>query len=91
MPDKGRETSYAKELARGVVKFSGGGEGRVERLKIKQQGDEIEIRFSWWQGRRMLPRPLDLSEESLLDLFADGVANNVFTTAFREKLRDILA
>jgi hypothetical protein len=77
-------------LESGVVKFKNGGEGRVERLKIKQL-DAIEIRFSWWQRGWMLPRPLDLSEESLLDLFEDGVANNVFTTTFREELRDILA
>jgi hypothetical protein len=77
-------------LERGIVNFKNGGEGRVERLRIKKL-NSVEIRFSWWQRGRMLPPPLDLSEESLLDLFEDGVANNVFTTAFRERLRDILA
>jgi hypothetical protein len=72
------------------VKFKTGGEGRVERLKIKEL-NAIEIRCSWWQDKRMQPRRLDLSEESLLDLFEDGVSNKVFTTAFRERLRDILA
>ena len=90
MADRPRDTSYATELARGVVKFKTGGEGRVERLKIKEL-NAIEIRFSWWQDKRMPPRRLDLSEESLLDLFEDGVANKVFTTAFRERRRDILA
>jgi hypothetical protein len=90
MADKARDTSYAKELATGIVKFKNGGEGRVERLKIKQL-NAVEIRFSWWQDKRMQPRPLDLSEESLLELFEDGVTNNVFTTSFREKLRDILS
>lgn len=90
MADRPRDTSYATELARGVVKIKTGGEGRVERLKIKEL-NAIEVRFSWWQDKRMPPRFLDLSEESLLDLFEDGVANKVFTTAFRERRRDILA
>lgn len=86
-----RETRYAKELRQpGIVKFDNGSEGRVELLHIKEL-DEQEIRFSWWQDGRMLPRPLDLGEDALLTLMADGVANGVFSADFRAKLRDILA
>jgi hypothetical protein len=86
-----RDTRYAKELTPpGVVKFSSGGEGRVERLLVKEL-DAVEIRFSWWQDGNMLRRPLDLGEDALLTLMADGVANGVFTPEFRAMLRDILA
>jgi hypothetical protein len=42
-----RDTKYARELREpGIKAWPSGSEGRIERLLIKQTGEE-EIRFSW--------------------------------------------
>ena len=71
-----RNTKYAEELAMAKLKFPGGSEARIERLRIKSS-DEVEIRFSWWKKGRMLPRPLDLSEGALMQLLARGFRKGV--------------
>jgi hypothetical protein len=80
-----RDTPYAKELCRGSKRWDDASEARIERLRIKQSGQE-EIRFSWWKAGRMTPRPLDLPEADLLALFEDALAQGVFTEDFRTKL-----
>jgi hypothetical protein len=85
-----RDTKYARELREpGVVKWGDGSEGRIERLLIKATNQE-EIRFSWWKDGNMANRPLDLSEDDLIRLLEDAVANNVFTDSFRSKLRSLI-
>jgi hypothetical protein len=87
-----RETAYATELARGTVRFSGGSEGRLERLRFKEgpaAGTE-GYRFSWWKEGRMIPRPLDVTEEELLDLVREAVQEGVFTTQALTKWRKTL-
>jgi hypothetical protein len=83
-----RDTTYATELASASVQW-GESEGRIERLMIKEAHQE-EIRFSWWNEGRMIPRPLDLGEDDLLILFERAIAANVFTVDFRSRLRAIL-
>lgn len=79
-----RDTTYAKELARGVS-----GDARVERLKIKATERE-EIRFSWWKDDQLMMRPLDLPEDELLTLFQSGIKGGVFSSEFLRALRDIV-
>lgn len=71
-----RDTDYATELASASL-----GGARVERLLVKET-DQEEIRFSWWKDDQMQPRPLDVPEEDLLELFRRGRANDVFSDEF---------
>jgi hypothetical protein len=85
-----RKTKYAQELCEpGIRRFPSGNEAPIEKLHIKESGEE-EIRFSWWKDGKIMPRPLDLSEDDLIALFRDAVAKDVFTPAFRLTLRSIL-
>jgi hypothetical protein len=85
-----RETKYAQELCEPAVRcFPSGDEARIEKLHIKESGEE-EVRFSWWKEGKMVPRPLDLPENDLIALFRDAFAKDVFTPAFKMTLRDML-
>lgn len=85
-----RETKYAVELCEPAVRrFPSGDEARIERLHIRESREE-EIRFSWWKDCKMVPRPLDLSEDDLVILLKDALSKDVFTPIFRETLRSML-
>jgi hypothetical protein len=85
-----RDTKYATELCDpGIFRFPSGNEARIEKLRIKETGEE-EIRFSWWKGEKMVPRPLDISESDLVSLFRNALENIVFSGDFRSKLRSLL-
>jgi hypothetical protein len=72
-----RKTKYADELVEpAVVIFEGGDEGRLERLRRKNP-DEVVIRLSWWKDGNLCLRPLDLSEEQLMKLLAEGIRKGV--------------
>jgi hypothetical protein len=83
-----RDTDYATELASAAV-FDGESEIRIERLYVKAVATE-EIRFSWWESGRMLPRPADLPEGQLITLFRNAIANNVFSAEFLADLKGLL-
>jgi hypothetical protein len=87
-----RDTPYATELAHGSVTFPSGTEGRIERLRFKEGSDAgLEgIRFSWWKEGRMIPRPLDATEEQLLALLKDSIQQSVFSQQFLAELRRLL-
>ena len=84
-----RDTKYATELAIGVASLGTEGEGRIERLLVKEKQEEA-IRFSWWNNGMLIPRPLDLTEKQLLDLFKDAINTQVFSTTFRSNLKELL-
>lgn len=85
-----RETKYAVELCEpGILPFPTGDEARIEKLHIKKTGEE-EVRFSWWKDGKMIPRPLDLSENDLILLLQDALEKDVLTPIFRMKLRSML-
>ena len=85
-----RETKYALELCDpGIRRWPNGDEARIEKLHIKETGAQ-EVRFSWWKGGKMVPRPLDLSEDDLILLFKDALSKDVLTPIFRMKLRTML-
>lgn len=73
-----RDTKYAREIARSVLKWPSGDEARIERLEIKSTG-KIEIRLSWWKDGQMQPRPLDLSEEDFYRLLVQGIRDGVLS------------
>ena len=79
-----RDTSYATELAHGSVSFPDGSEGRLERLRFKEGTDAGKegIRFSWWKEGRMVPRPLDATEDQLLSLLRESLQKKVFSDRF---------
>lgn len=79
-----RETAYATEIASVTV-----GDTRLERLLIQESGEE-EIRFSWWPGGKLAPRPLDVTEDHLLKLFEGAIAEGVFTNDFQLALLRLL-
>ena len=86
-----RDTKYARELA--SAKLPSGSTGSsyvaIERIFVKQV-EQVEIRFSCWEGSRMLPRALDLPEEELLPLIRAAIREGVFSEAFMESLRSML-
>ena len=87
-----RDTKYARELASARLP-SGPKKGKaaaaIERLFVKQTEQE-EIRFSWWEGSRMMPRALDLPEEELLPLLKAAIDAGVFSDTFVKGLRALL-
>jgi hypothetical protein len=83
-----RDTKYATELVSASI-FWGQSEGRIERIFVKEFERE-EIRFSWWNNGRFIPRPLDLSEDDLVILFKEAIKNEVFTAGFLVELKKIL-
>jgi hypothetical protein len=87
-----RDTAYATELAHGRFRFPSGTEGRIERLRFKAGTDAGQegIRFSWWKDGRMVPRPLDATEDQLLALLVDSVQEGVFSKPFLRALRQLL-
>jgi hypothetical protein len=85
-----RDTKYARELVSArLPSGTAGASVALERLFIKGTG-QVEIRFSWWEGSRMMPRPLDLPEEELLPLLAAAVEAGVFSDDFVAGLRRLL-
>jgi hypothetical protein len=86
-----RDTKYAREIATAKLPSGPGGEayGAIERIFVKQ-AEQIEIRCSWWEGTRMMPRPLDLPEEELLPLLKAACRTGVFSDAFVQELRTVL-
>jgi len=86
-----RDTRYAREIA--TARLPSGQKGKsfvaIERIFVKQ-AEQIEIRFSSWEGSRMMPRPLDLPEEELFPLMRAAIEAGVFSEAFVDKLRVLL-
>ena len=85
-----RDTDYATELSRATLGDTSGEHFRIERLHVKSL-DQEEIRFSWWKGDQMMPRPPDLPEDQLLPLFENAIREGVFSPQFLGELRRVLA
>jgi hypothetical protein len=78
---KGQEYSYA-----------------IERIFVKGKEQE-EIRFTFYKATKdihgkefdkLVPRPLDVTEEELLELFKKATSDRVFSNAFLKNLKSIL-
>lgn len=88
-----KSTKYCDLLGQGRVE-DGDAISALERIRVKSSGND-EIRFAYYKktenGKdRMIPRPLDLSEEELLTLFEDAIENNVFSPYFLKKLKEMI-
>lgn len=92
MTDVLKRTKYCNLLAQGLTQ-EGEDISAVERIFVKALNRE-EIRFAWYKDRNgtkhFQPRPLDLTEEELLELLLDGVNKGVFSNNFRKVLKNIL-
>ena len=88
-----KETKYCLLLKQGKVTvddsiFS------VERIYVKVMERE-EIRFGLYrenhnQVERLIPRPVDVTEEELLQLISEGKSKGVFSKKFIEDLKEII-
>lgn len=87
-----KKTKYCDLLAQGTTQ-EGIDVSAVERIRIHELNRE-EIRFAWYKlngdSLRFQLRPLDLTEEELLELLKDGVKEGVFSDDFRHKLKKVL-
>lgn len=75
-----RDTTYAKEIVTAAI-----GDTRIERLYVKDEQQE-EIRLSWWPNGNMANRPLDVTEEQLIALMAEGIRRGVLSAQFLPRL-----
>jgi hypothetical protein len=62
----------------------------IERIVVKKS-KRTEIRFSSWQGAKMMPKPLALPESELLPLLSQAIRREVFSEEFLAGLRQALA
>lgn len=92
------ETKYCKIIRQ--VKVRENDEAySIEKIFINSKYEE-EIRFSYYKDivrngvlRReyFVPRPLDLSEDKLIELISQAIKKRVFSKEFVKKLREIIA
>lgn len=87
-----RETRYVKDLAKAKAPSRASKKSfvAIERIFVKKS-KQVDIRFSAWGGKRMLPRALGLPEEELLPLMALAIRSGVFSEEFTAGLRRVLA
>ncbi|MFD4706993.1 hypothetical protein ACFWM3_19295 [Gottfriedia sp. NPDC058432] len=88
-----KSTEYCDLLKQGRL-VDGETISTIERINVKATGED-EIRFSYYKfnkngNERLILRPLDISENELLMLFADSVNEKVFSPDFQRKLKAIL-
>lgn len=71
----------------------------IEKIFLNHKYEE-EIRFSYYkdivrlgklQKEAFIPRPVDLSEEKLIELISQAIKKRVFSREFVDKLREIVA
>ncbi|BET19651.1 hypothetical protein ACT17G_18495 [Bacillus velezensis] len=88
-----KETKYCKLLNQVTIK-SGPYICAIEKIIIKETEKE-EIRFAYYRKSknnvlRLINRPLDIDEETLLSLFIKAIIENIFGDEFKRKLKSIL-
>ena len=89
MPEALRKTPHAELCAEACLVQDGGSEYRIERMWLKQGEVEV-IRWSWWKGRRMIPRAPHLTEAELVHLLDKGIEAGVFTPFFLRQLLGVM-
>jgi hypothetical protein len=86
-----KDTRYWKELA--TARLPSGSSKKsavaIERIFAKR-AKQVEIRFSQWQGTKMMPKPLALTEEKFLPLLSAAIRTGVFSEEFVVALQRVL-
>lgn len=88
-----KQTDYCNLLSQGRVEKKDH-VNTIERIHVKAKNRD-EIRFAYYKynkknNERLILRPLDVTENELLQLFISAISEDVFTPSFREKLKKIL-
>jgi hypothetical protein len=86
-----KDTRFWKELATARVPSASSKKSAsaIERIFVKRR-KQVEIRFSEWEGKKMMPKALDLPEAELLPLLSEAVRGGVFSEEFVVGLRRVL-
>ena len=87
------KTEYREMISEGSID-KGTHISKIERIHIFEK-QEDEIRFCYYRLNErgtecLVPRPLDLNEEELFELFSNAIDNDVFSEDFKKKLKNKL-
>lgn len=92
-----KETKYCIYLKQAICKKDEYSYA-IERIFVKNKAQE-EIRFTFYKAAiningkefdKLVPRPLDVSEEELLELFQTAFTENIFSKEFLKSLKSLL-
>jgi hypothetical protein len=94
-----RETNYCILLNDVEIKESEEYFPRIEKIFVKSDKNREEIRFCLHKtyfnknstsSKKLVPRPLDITESQLLELIEKSIENKIFSEGFLESLSRIL-
>lgn len=85
MPEALRKTKYAELCAQSVLDLDDGTEIRFERIWVKSRQEEL-LRWTWWKGGRMVPRPVEMSEAQILECLEKGLDTGLLSSFFLRQL-----
>ncbi len=88
-----KETKYCK-IIRSVELNDGDELFALEKIYIKAL-DRYEIRMCLYldcndRARKLIPRPVDITQDKLIDLIALGVTTGVLDDEFKKKMKSYL-
>lgn len=88
-----KETKYCK-IMKSVTVEDGGETFALERIYVKSL-DREEIRLCLYKDcldrpQKLIARPVDLSEEKLLELILKGIKSDVLDNSFRQALKKVV-
>jgi hypothetical protein len=80
--------AHAKKLTSASINL-GGDEGKIEKVLLKESGQE-QIRLSLWSQGKMQRSPLSLSEQELVALLQAGIQEGVLSREFIVELHSVI-
>ncbi len=83
-----KKPSPAKKLASASINLASD-QGQIEKL-ILPGNDQEQIRISLWRDGKMLPLPITLSEQELVDLLHSAIHEGVLSRKFIADLHSII-
>lgn len=88
-----KETKYCKVI-RSVELKDGDELFALEKIYIKAL-DRYEIRICLYRDcndrpRKLIPRPVDMTQDKLIDLIALGITTGILDDEFKKKMKDYL-
>ena len=85
-----RDIHNDTELVRATATLIDNTEGRIESL-VFADTHQKGICFSWWNNNRIMPRPLDGTDDEILLLFKEALRKKVFSEHFLTTLKGLLS